>query len=1694
MRLLRQLQGEQRPAGAEEQLVLARWSGWGAAPAMFDDSRGEYAAERAELRQLLPEAEWKAAARTTLNAHYTDTALVRAIWETLEEHGFAGTAGRVLEPGCGAGAFLGLAPDSARDLVGVELDPTTAAIAAALYPHATIRAESFADTRLPSSSFDLVIGNVPFADVVLHDPAHNSGRHPIHTHFILKSLALTRPGGVVAVITSRWTMDTANPAARREIAQRADLVAAIRLPITAHERAAGTKVVTDLLVLRRRAAGEEPAGLTGWEQAVNISTDPAGPVPVNRYFVEHPDAVIGQLATRLGRFGPESTVDYAGGDIADQLRARLQVALADYASTRPVFGPPGPDAPERVALADAPAEHLDGHLAPDGSAGFTVVQDGRLVPHQVPASQARELTALLGLRDTVLNLLAAEAATLEDTAEISELRAQLNTRYADYVARFGPINRTAHRSTGRLDAETGQPRMARIRPAQGGFRSDPHSPAVYALELYDEELNQAEKASIFTQRVVAPRVPQLGADTPEDALAICLDTHGRVELAEIARLLGRIEDEALTELAGLVYADPAQAGQLVPAAEYLSGNVRIKLAQARAAAEPTGDDRWAGNIAALEAVIPADLTPAEISVRLGAAWIPANVVEQFLTELLDDPSIRVENPGGSTWAVRGAHHSVLASSTYGTGRVSAVKLAEACLEQRPIRVTDELEDGRRILNLTETVAAQEKADELQDAFADWLWTDPHRTRGLSRAYNDRFNAIVLRSYDGAQRDFPGLAVSIRLRPHQVAAVVRMLSEPTAGLFHEVGAGKTLEMIVGCMELRRLGIKRKPAVVVPNHMLEQFSREWLQAYPQARVLACGVDDLAGERRKLLVARVATSDWDAVILSRSAFERLPLSPEAQQAYHDREVTTLAGQLEASRQAGGISVKRIEATLARAEERIKKLLSGQRDPGVRFEQTGIDYLFVDEAHDYKNLRVVSNIPGAAIDGSQRASDLDMKLHYLRQRHGDRVATFATATPIANSIAEAYVMQRYLQPDVLEQAGITDFDTWAATFGETVTALELSPDGSQYRLHSRFAKFRNVPELLRMFHLVADVKTAADLNLPTPALVDGKAQTAVVPPSIELRAFMARLVERAEQVRAKAVRPEEDNMLRVATHGRMAALDLRLLPPGELVIEGQALLTAGLVEGKLTAAADRIAAIHHAHADRSYPGQARTGALQLVFCDLGTPSGAGWDAYTELRQLLAARGVPAGTVRFMHEARNDREKGQLFAAARAGKVSVLIGSTQKMGVGTNVQLRAYALHHLDCPWRPADLAQRDGRILRQGNLNPEVEVIRWISEASFDAYSWQTVERKARFIDQVMRGRLDVREIDDISDTALSYAEVKALATGDERILEQAQLDAEIARLERLQRSHNRNQVALRATVDAADRELPRLADDLDQLTAALEARTDTRGEAFSMTVAGQRHAQRVTAAVALHEQLLAIHPGDATHPIGRLAGFDLHAHARRQFGELHYELQLAGVPRTQIAIPAKDLAGGNPLGLIARLENRAVGIEAIRAEITERVRRTSIERDRAVAQLDQPFPHTDALTTSRTRAAQLADQLSAKARDLPAAADSRTEDRWQTIADRIRPQLTQSASWTPLRAALNRATAAGIDADALLTQLVAEHPPMSADPAGDMLWRLYERCEAAAPTADDITLHTAPALNVCTTEEPPRACPTPVDSISF
>ena len=893
---LRTIQREARPATPDEQQVLARWSGWGAVPEVFDARRPEYAWAREQLGVLLSPQEMAAAARNTLNAHYTGAGIVQAVWSAVQSLGFTG--GRVLEPGCGSGNFIGFAPAAAQ-MTGVELDPVTAAIAAALHPRAQILAESFAGTRDPDGSYDLAIGNVPFARAALHDRRHNLGGHSIHNHFIIKALHLVRPGGLVAVLTSRYTMDARNPAARREMASLADLVGAVRLPGGAHQKAAGTGVVTDLLILRRREPGRQP-GPGAWEQARPVVLD-GHQVPVNEHFLACPGAVLGDLGAAGGAYNAaDLTVTAAPGVRFDEaLTAALDTVVAS-ARARGLTWSRRPEGGGQEAIPAHRSREMDGYLraGPDGT--FTKVTGGLAGPHPVPASQAAELQALLGLRDTVRALLDAEAASPEDTPQISELRTDLGRRYDRYLHAFGPINRFSQRRTGHTDPQTGEEKLAQIRPAQGGFRDDPFAPLVYALEEFDPAGQRAAKADIFSRRVIAPRAPRLGADTPADALAISLDTCGQARLAEIARLLGTSEEDARGQLGTLVFDDP-ESGHLIPAAEYLSGQVRVKLEQARAAAED--DPRFAVNAAELRKVIPADLTPGEIDARMGAAWIGASYIQQFLRELLDDRSIQVEHPGGQIWAVKGATHSVLATSTWGTGRYPAPQLAQAILEQRAITVHDTVQTDageRSVLNPDATLAAQEKAAEMGERFSEWAWEDPARAAALARIYNDRFNSLVLRNYDGTGSSMPGLALTFRPRPHQAAAVARMVHEPAVLLAHEVGAGKTAEMIIGVTELRRLHLARKPAVIVPNHMLEQFAREWLQLYPHARVLVARREELQGERRRRFIARCATGDWDGIVMSRSAFERIPLSATEQQAYMERELELMRTWLENAKSA--------------------------------------------------------------------------------------------------------------------------------------------------------------------------------------------------------------------------------------------------------------------------------------------------------------------------------------------------------------------------------------------------------------------------------------------------------------------------------------------------------------------------------------------------------------------------------------------------------------------------------------------------------------------------------------------------------------------------------------------------------------------------------------------------------------------------
>ncbi|MFK3984483.1 hypothetical protein ACI2K4_29430 [Micromonospora sp. NPDC050397] len=1832
MRMLRTVQAEQRPATEDEQRMLARWSGWGAVPAIFDPDRDEHSTylwAREQLADLLDENEWRAARRTTLNAHYTDASIVKAVWEAVQQLGFTG--GEVLEPGSGSGNFIGFAPDGAQ-MVGVELDPTTAAISAALYPDARIFNESFADTRVSTGAFDLVIGDVPFGMVSLTDRRHNPGGHRIHDHFMIKSLHLLRPGGLMAVLTSHYSLDRTNPAARREIASLADLVGAVRLPSRALAKASGTNAVVDVLILRRREEGRPATRPHEWETTRRFTTGEEE-FPVNGYFLDRPERVLGRLGAG-GIHRADELAVVGDPDCAPALRAALR-DIVDEAQAQGLTYSDVPRAKQQpIAFVAAAEQQPEGYLSMLNDGGFTRVVDGQPQPHVPPKTQADELRELLRLRNIAMRLLEAEAATLDDTDEIDHLRTELGRRYHGYTARFGPINRYNTYKTGKVDEETGEPILRRVAPAQGGFRTDPFANLVYALERFDEGAQIAYKSDIFTTRAIAPRAPKLGADTPEDAIAICQDVYGQVTLERVAWLLGVDETEARQQLGTLAFDEPG-TDQLVPAAEYLSGNVRVKLNQARAAAEE--DERYAPNVDALTAVKPVDLTPEEIRVRLGASWVSGSTVEQFLQELLDDPTITVEHgDGGTDWAVSSKRRATtLATSTWGTERRSAVDLAEDLLKQRPVRVydVDPVTDKRR-LNADATLAAQTKATEINERFSEWLWADPQRANAHLTIYNERFNSLVLRSYDGAKLTLPGLALTFKPHAHQHSAVARIVNEPSVGLWHEVGAGKTAEMVMGAMELRRLGLARKPLIIVPNHMLEQFSREMLQLYPQARLLSASSADLTADRRRLFQARVTTGAWDAVIMTHRAFEQVAMSPEYQRTYLKSKIEKLDRRLASAKAADQKRlVKQLEGAISRAEERIKKKLSTKKDPGLTFELMGVDYVFVDEGHLFKNLERSSRIPGMGIPGSNRSTDLDMKLRWLRET-SDRVGTIATATPVANSLGEVHTMLMYLAPDIMRALYIDEFDAWAATFGETVEGIEVVPEGGGLRMNSRFAKFYNVPELLRLLHQVADVKTAEDLALPVPALKqreDGQRlpRTVVVPASDELGDYLTALVDRADKVRRGDVDPTEDNLLKITHNGRSAAMDLRLVPPtadeiadvvrrfevlddegaiaelaanlagmwarqrpnpldlttaawptelwqdGEPLWSGQfdhgteqALLrladapywsagplTSGQIldtltnydglgyadvrervaeelidqwateppdprvwasfqwpesvrdangrviwngdlphtlqqtlaaayrkaddenpltadqlaelmdsydrladpairerlaselaglwsekppagphighdgaraaetawpgpiagppkllwagpfseevqaallgiraidreaPSKLTAAAETIARIYAEHRDDIFTdsdGQphSRPGVLQIVFSDLGVPA-AGWNAYEELRDQLVARGVPRAQIRFMHEAGSDVEKAALFAAARDGRISVLVGSTEKMGVGTNVQARAVALHHLDCPWRPADLQQREGRILRQGNQSSEVEIIRYVAEGSFDGFMWQTVARKAEFIAQLMRGRLDVREIEDIGDAALSYNEVKALATGNPLLLDQAALQAEVTKLERLERSHHRERDRMAWVRREREEDITILRTQIEEAVAAQARRVDTTGDKFHVIVLGQRAGERKQGNALLHDALkaLTVPPPRGEQEVAAIGGFPVVAEHRwieAQNRRLLY-VNMPDLPRAEFALSPTELDNAD---LVGRLEKRLRGLDAIVGLLQRDLAAKEQDRDRITGGLDAPFKHTDALRTARGRLEEVNTQIATASRSEPAA----------------------------------------------------------------------------------------------------------------
>ena len=1408
LRSLSLLDGAGVRANSQQQEILVRYSGWGACQEIFDQANESYSDLRDELHELLDEKEYAAARHSTLNAHYTDPAIAEAMIGALERLGLPENAA-VLEPGCGTGNFIGRR--NRYNFVGVELDPTSARIAQLLYPDAKIMNTDFAEKK--GGGFDAIIGNVPFGDYTVADPVFNGAGHSIHNYFIVKSLRLTKTGGLAAFVTSSYTLNSQNPAARVEMARYGEFLGAVRLPNSAHARCAGTTVLTDIILFRRNdyVLPPEEAASQDW-----IKTEQVGDgVRISSYFLKNPDMVLGKSEITLGRFGPTLEVSFEGAGLPDLLETSLGKLVE-----RALGAGKGYSAVADDATIGELGETFDGPKLRTGS--IYITEEGKFFllrshgpsPLEVSAAAASELHQLIKIRTAYDRLLEEEANPFGDP---EPSRAVLNEVYDAYVAKYGPINRFTLSQRRQLD-DDGRERVVKVYPKLGGFRKDKMFRAVAALELFDEETQIAGKAAVFHRAVLGEDSQILGTEDPSEAVAVSLSQKGAVDIDSVARLLGVSIVEAREKIKDLVYIDPV-TGLLTDAASYLSGNVRKKLAAAEkiAAENPdvTLNPDLSRNLKALREVLPKDLDIVEIRLRLGASWIEPEVVEKAFNSLCSkyqwDQSHVTYTEALGLWTVTGPSRgakSVAITNEYGVpGHIDAVKILDNLLNNREIQVRVESGD-KMITDPDLTAQARDKAELLQERMIAAIVSDPELSEKVAKEYNERFNSIVPRNYAGDRLALNGISLGFEPYAHQKNMVARVLHSPTTLAAHPVGAGKTAEMVIAGQILRRTGKISKPLYAVPNHMLEQFSREYLQLYPAAKILVADKDEVSPAARAEFVSRCTSESWDAVIMSHSSFGRIPLSSTAQESFLFARRLELEKTLEAL-SANNATVKSIEKKITRELAKLEaKIKAISRDDAYTFEQMGVDYLFVDEAHLFKNLATMSSSSELAITGSQRATDLEMKLHWLRKskegQPSPRIATFATATPVANSPTEAYVMMRYLACDILSDAKIASFDDFASTFTGKVSTMELSPAGTEYRMKERTARYANLPELHGMLGDFMDYIPSEQLNIPLPR-VKGTGMTPInIPADESLRRYTLTLGERAKMVQSRSVPPEIDNFLKITSDGRKAALDLRLV--------GRRYEDPENCKAKVAAREiyDRhIANKNNVYFDANHEAHPRLGALQLVFCDQSTPSET-WNVYGQLRRELVKLGMDPKSIRFIHEAKTDAERDRLFEAARTGIVNVLIGSTAKMGTGVNVQDRAIAVHHLDAPWRPDELTQRIGRVVRQKNQNTEVEVLVYVNEGSFDVFSWQTLARKKGFIDQVLSS--SAREIEDESEDTISYAQVKALATGNPMHIRKAELDAKILKLERRERAFLANLARGRNGIIRAENELQKLAVRLD------------------------------------------------------------------------------------------------------------------------------------------------------------------------------------------------------------------------------------------------------------------------------------------
>ena len=1540
--LLHELEIENRLATPEEQEVLSQYVGWGGLSMAFDEHNAAWAEEFKELYASLSPEEYRAAMESTLTAFYTPPVVIKAMYDALDRLGFS--QGNILEPSCGTGNFFGLLPESMQNskLHGVEIDSLTGRIAKQLYQKANIAIEGFEKTNLPDNHFDVVLGNVPFGEIRVNDSRYNAQKFLIHDYFFAKALDKVRAGSVVMFITSKGTMDKASPEVRKYIAQRAELLGAIRLPDNTFKANAGTEVTSDILILQKRdrVMDIEP----DW---VHLDTDENG-VTMNRYFVEHPEMVLGEIKMENTRFGTFEPV----------CKARKDIPLSELLSNavQRING----EIPELDNRVDEISDEQELSVPADPNVrnfSFTLVdgrvyfrENDRMQPASVSMTAENRIKGLIQIRDCVRKLIEYQTEDYPEEMICTE-QENLNRLYDAYTAKYGLIN-----SRGNYLA----------------FASDESYFLLCSLEVLDDEGNFKRKADMFTKRTIKPHREVTSVETASEALALSIGEKARVDLPYMEQLTGKTQAELVQDLQGVIFKVPnCEHVSYVAADEYLSGNVRNKLTVADLAAK--NDPELAVNVEALEKVIPKDLSAAEISVRLGATWIPQEDIQRFVMELLTPSSyaagrLKVRyTPINGDWFIENKSSdmgNVKADSTYGTKRASAYRIIEDTLNLRDTRifdyVYDEHSNKKAVFNAKETTAAQAKQEVIKQAFQDWIWKDPERRNRLVRYYNDTFNSVRPREYDGSHITFGGISPEITLRPHQVNAIAHILYGGSTLLAHKVGAGKTFEMVAAAQESKRLGLCQKSMFVVPNHLVGQWASEYLRLYPSANILVTTKQDFETGNRKKFCGRIATGDYDAVIIGHSQFEKIPMSIERQREQLEKQLDDIERGIDDVQASKGeqFTVKQLMKTRKAIKTKLEKLNDTKRkDTVIDFEQLGVDRLFIDESHFYKNLYLYTkmrNVGGIAQTEAQKSSDLFMKCRYLDEITGNRGTVFATGTPVSNSMVELYSVQRYLQYDTLAQNGLQHFDSWASTFGETVTALELAPEGTNYRAKTRFAKFYNLPELMQMFREVADIQTADMLKLPVPKVNYHNIKTK---PSEIQTEMVASLAKRAEKVRARLVEPNIDNMLKITNDGRKLALDQRMIDP----------MLPDDPDSKVNACVDNVYRIWEEHAD--------TKATQLVFCDLSTPKNDGtFNVYDDMREKLIARGIPAEQIRFIHEATTDAQKKELFGKVRSGEVRVLFGSTPKMGAGTNVQDRLIAIHNLDCPWRPSDLEQRQGRIERQGNMFPEVEVYRYVTEQTFDAYLYQLVESKQKFISQIMTSKSPVRSAEDVDEVALSFAEVKMLATGDARFKEKMDLDIQVSKLRVLKQSY------LSEHYDLEDRVLkyyPQTIKEYEERIAgyendaALAEQHKPQGEDkfCSMTLKGVTYTEKADAG----EMLLAIckdYPMSAPTEIGSYRGFRMEIYYDTV--NAHYCMNFCGKAKHKV-----DL-GADALGNLTRIENELSKLPARLEAAKTKKAETIAQLETAKEEIKKPFAFEDELKEKTERLNALNIELNLNEKD--------------------------------------------------------------------------------------------------------------------